>query len=510
MDFRIYVDQPWARLDPPVTDLLEQYFALPDPEAEHSELFQDGRWDGKRRLYRKHDAKFPAGLVYALEAGLCEQGHRVELIYTNPRQAIDLSRLTSSYIPSKPFRPYQLEALQVALAEGSGVLKMATGAGKTLIIAALARYIWEETGLPVLVIVPRVGLAVQTLHELHQMYGDDLKLGLLKQGSRETGAITIATDDTMAAAMVRNVKKVVNGRRMTVAKPADEIVAAVLREAGVIIIDETHHSSSVTIQNISEHSRARWRYGFSGTPLKDSVLDDARVIGSCGPIIYDVPAVDLIAQGYLSRPLIAAVCAHEASGPPLGNKMQYKHAYKFGIVQNEHHNIAVLRAVEWILGRDRQVLILCRHKEQWLRLHAGLEEMGVPFAAVWGATATHARTTAKRAFGEGSVKVLLGSEVLGEGEDIKNVEAVVLAEGVKVNTNVIQRLGRGMRLKPQCGNLVWVVDFIPRNHRRMFDHGYARVEHYEAEGHEVRVVERWPKKQDENPWPDLLPFATWG
>ncbi len=106
------------------------------------------------------------------------------------------------------------------------------------------------------------------------------------------------------------------------------------------------------------------------------------------------------------------------------------------------------------------------------------------------------------------MKVLLGSEVLGEGEDIKNVEAVVLAEGVKVITNVLQRIGRGMRLKPQCNNTVWVVDFIPCSHRRLYEHGIERILHYEAEGHVVQVVDEWPALADKDYlWPTLLPFA---
>jgi hypothetical protein len=67
-----------------------------------------------------------------------------------------------------------------------------------------------------------------------------------------------------------------------------------------------------------------------------------------------------------------------------------------------------------------------------------------------------------------------------------------------------------MRLKPHCGNTVWIVDFVPVNHRKLFDHGLERVRQYEEEGHEVRLVEKWPRMDDvDYLWPDLLPFDDW-
>jgi superfamily II DNA or RNA helicase len=204
------------------------------------------------------------------------------------------------------------------------------------------------------------------------------------------------------------------------------------------------------------------------------------------------------------------VMSDAASGPRILNETPYQHAYDRCVVRNDHLNMAVIRATEWIVEHGRQVLVLCRRKEQWRTIKAGLEASGIPYEAVWGATHTSVRDMAKRSFGEGNVKVLLGSEVLGEGEDIPNVEALVLAEGVKASTNVIQRIGRGMRLKPHCGDLVWVVDFALTCHRRLFEHAEQRVGFYEAEGHEVRLVENWPELHDKDyAWPDLLPFVEW-
>lgn len=298
--------------------------------------------------------------------------------------------------------------------------------------------------------------------------------------------------------------------------------------ANGIVCHNTHRASSDSWQDIAMYSGAHHRYGLSGTPLKDSEIADMKMIGATGPIIYDVGVRHLIDEGLAARPRIAIVMSDNASGPelpfewttrtnsrgvtrPYRLNLGYKEAYVQGVVENDHLNTAVVRAVCWLVEQGRQTLILTRRKEHFKRIANLLEEAGLEFRAVWGSTPTPERDDAKKLLNAGKIKVLLATVIFDEGEDVERIEGLVLAEGVKVPTNVLQRIGRGMRKKyHQEENDVWVVDFCPTNHPKLMEHARDRVRTYESESHEVLVVEAWPEKDDtEFDDKHLLPFNRW-
>jgi len=151
--------------------------------------------------------------------------------------------------------------------------------------------------------------------------------------------------------------------------------------------------------------------------------------------------------------------------------------------------------------------VLCRRKAHWLKLKQMLEAAGVDVIALWGATCTDERERAKKLFEEGKLATILATTIFDEGEDVPGIDAIVLAEGVKVNTNAIQRIGRGMR-KKKGANDVWVIDFIPTCHSTLGRHGLIRCETYESEGFEVVPIYEWPACDEEMP-ECLLPFDDW-
>ncbi len=283
MQFWLTVDQPWARLDPPAVEVLDQLLAFPDPEAEKSMAYLEGRWDGMARLYQD-DGRFLSGHLPAVVAGLTQRGHAVEVIDNNPRPPINLSRVRRDYLHSdKEFWDHQYSAWITLMEAGQGICKIPTGGGKTRITAALARYLWEETGLRVLVIVPKSGLAVQSAAEFESYYNGEVAVGLLMEGRRDVGDITIATYQTLAGCMTRNVTKTVtstaaNGKKIKkkfkIPKAADPMLDALVKDIGILIIDEHHHTAAATIQSIARKCPAVFRYGFSATPLKHDVLDN--------------------------------------------------------------------------------------------------------------------------------------------------------------------------------------------------------------------------------------------
>jgi len=513
----ISVKGAWAELYGPPGETLDGVLRVLDPRCEQSLAYREKRWDGYVRLYEGN--RFPAGFVSRVTEYLQSTNHDVVISSPQETKQIDTSRMGPKYLggvgPNRKHAlwEHQLRAIMAMLENSRGIVKSPTGSGKTEVVAAVARYLWEERGWRSVIVVPRKGLAAQTVQRLQLYYGNDLTVGQCGDGKRIIGDVTVATAQTLIhfQPTLRN-GKVCN---------ADPELRDLVHSAEVLFLDEAHHASAESWYTIAMESRAIRKFGLSGTPLKDDVIADMRLIGATGEIICHIESTDLIAKGLNAQPKIVVVYSPKVSGPelPVVNKVRivqgehvpyrqylpWDKAYIRGIVKNPHHNAAVVRAVEWLVDRGRRTLVLCRRKAHWLDLKARIEETGIPCAALWGPTSMYDREDAKREIKNGSVKVILATTIFDEGEDVPAVEGLVLAEGVKVSVNALQRVGRGMRRK-KGSNDVWVVDFCPTCHPRLSEHALQRVLAYEGEGYPVMVWEHWP---DPDSGEDLLPFSSW-
>jgi superfamily II DNA or RNA helicase len=381
-------------------------------------------------------------------------------------------------------------------------------------MAAAARYFWEERDWKSVIVVPKKGLAAQTVKRLKHYYGNDLSVGQCGDGQRTVGDVTVATAQTLIHFLPWKKKGML--------QPPDQGLKKLLEKAKVLFLDEAHHASADSWYTISMHSKALRKFGLSGTPLKNDALADLRLVGATGDIICNIEATDLIELGINAEPKIIVVYSSKASGPELPTKhyiryekgekvaakryLPWAEAYVKGLVENDFHNRAVIRAVEWMVDQGRRVMVLCRRKPHWRKLKKMLEATGLPVGAYWGNTPVFEREDGKRMMQEGSIKVILATTIFDEGEDVPAVNGLVLAEGVKVSINAIQRLGRGMRKKGKGeSNDVWVVDFCPTCHPTLASHSLERVVAWEGEGYDVRVWEDWPDDDEEL----VLPFLTW-
>lgn len=506
----IQIEGPYAFLHEAHASVLAECLRFPDPKAKHTRAFREGRVDGMVSVY--DGLRFPAGLIHVVRKHLREK-HCLEsdVVGRVEEPEIDLSRLTDTYVPGFTLRDHQLNSIRAMLLAQNGYISSPTGSGKTLVALVVARYLYEAYGYRTLMLTPK---AVQTFRVAKQIYGSDLAVGLCADGTRTIGHVTIGTPNTVAAFRP--------SQRKGVYVPHDpELEKLVHRLAKVLILDECHHASAQTWYEIAMASCAIRRYGMSGTPTKGQELADARMTGATGSLLYRVPTSRLMDLGFVARKKIAMVMSDAASGPllpfewqqrwdphsmstkPVRRFCDYDTAYRLGVVEGKHHNAAVILAVRWLIDHGRKTLVLCRKKSHFALLAQMLDECGCAFRGVNGDSPTEERDRCKSDFASGRVRVLLSSEVLGEGEDMKGVEAIVLAEGVSSGVNALQRVGRGREEE------VWVVDIVPTCHPTLTKHAAKRASAYEKEGYEVRMVEEWPEKEDAAGYDTLLPFLTW-
>ena len=93
-----------------------------------------GGWDGKVRLLQK-SGKFPIGLLKIAKEIMKEEGLAYSVVDRRPNISYGkkIPQKSSAFEP----RSYQTAAIKKAVKEGSGIIKMATGSGKSFVIASL-------------------------------------------------------------------------------------------------------------------------------------------------------------------------------------------------------------------------------------------------------------------------------------------------------------------------------------------------------------------------------------
>ena len=508
----IEVGSAYARLKRGDVSILKETLRPLDPKRYYNRAYKEKRWDGRVELYSGRS--FPAGLVKFVTDYLTREKQAFEVVQESKLVEFDMSKWSNDILPGITLWAHQEEVCRVLLGVARGVGKSPTGSGKTEIMAAIAKFAYEQFQWRTLIVTSKKGLAKQSAARFRKYYGKDISVGQCGDGQKTIGAVTVGTAQTLMQFQSRHVQ----GRGRV---EANEELVELIENVDMLFFDEAHHTSSDSWYEIALAAKnAKRRYGVSGTPLKDSEVQDMKLMGATGPVVVDISPEVLIKLGLAARPKICMVMSDNASGEELSeiwittNKgkrkkvpMPYPDAYVAGVVENASHNESVARAVAWLTDRGRRTLVICRRKEHFRLLEAQLTKKGIDFGSAWGATETEERDRLKNLLNDNKLLCILATTIFDEGEDVPAVDAIVLAEGVKANTNAIQRIGRGMRKKKGANDL-WVVDFVPTCHPILTKHGQARCESYEGEGYEVALLEDWPERGDQTP-DDLLPFETW-
>lgn len=150
------------------------------PNHEWSEKFKQGIWDGTISIYNRRLGQFPTGLLYLVTNLLNEL--KVEFkIVDNRKRPPKVYPLTLD-LGNRTLRDYQKLSAEKFAETGTGILALATGAGKTLTSCYLFTQIQTY---PVVFIVPALELLNQTQKEFEKylrLDGKPVKVGKIGGG----------------------------------------------------------------------------------------------------------------------------------------------------------------------------------------------------------------------------------------------------------------------------------------------------------------------------------------
>lgn len=362
----------------------------------------------------------------------------------NPAGEPDGREATPTPSKSQQLRPYQARAVaEIAEAIAAGrrriILVAPTGAGKTVIMARLARDARQD-GRSILALVHRRELVQQLSGKL---FDAGLDHGIVAAGfpARPGERAQVASISTLHARAVR-------GSAMN------------LPDADLILVDEAHHATARTWRQIIAAYPDAIVIGVTATPCRG----DGRGLGGIFDCMIECPPIsELIAAGFLVPTKVYAPTEPDLAGIRIsrGDYNEKQLAERMdgpqlvGDIVTHWHRLAERRCT----------VVFATSVAHAIHLRDEFGRSGVAAAHVDGGTPTVERDAILARLAAGSLEVVVNCGVLTEGFDLPAIGCIVMARPTKSLALFRQIVGRGLRPAPG------------KDHVLVLDHAGATFEH---------------------------------
>lgn len=332
-------------------------------------------------------------------------------------------------ICSKELRKEQIPVLEAFLNNEIGIFAGATSFGKTVIAEKLIEARKEKT----LIIVNSTNLLEQwekTLKEdmtirnkVEKREGKRLNktgIGVLgNQRDTMTGLIDVVTFQSLFSQFPEMVK-----------------------EYGMIIIDECHHVAADTYCLPLQELKAKYVYGLTATDKRRDKFDKY-VYWLCGPVIAEYSADKLAYERGISQYFVPRFTDSSLS-IECEKSNNYMDKIK-ELTKDEERNELIVNDAASLLKKGRKILILTHLVEHVIALRERLQEKGIQSIAIVGSMSRiEKRDIISEIKGniDGQSIIISTGQYLGEGTDIPYLDTLLMATPISWEGKVAQFVGR--------------------------------------------------------------------
>lgn len=470
---------------------LDKHLSFKVQGAEHTAAYRgfinrDGdfvKWDGMKKMLTP-TLQFATGLLDRVQEFYKDAGKEFEVIDKRTPKSVGIPKdilPKSAQLNKNPY-PYQLETLEAGDKNDRGIIKVATGGGKSLIAALISAKVGKKTIIYV--------IGKDLLYQFHSFFSEifDEPIGIIGDGKCKIHNINIASIWTVGQAIGMNKKEILldgedDEEELSKNKYTD--INKMMKEAKVHIIDECHMSACETIQQIFKHTSAEHLYGLSGSPWRDDGAD-LMIEAILGKYIINISASRLIEGGFLAQPLIRFRVTPQY---PYELEKQYQSVYKKYITENDVRNGLILDATKVMVDKGYQTLVLFNSLKHGKILYE-LFKQHMDCAILDGKNDQEERDKVKKDLLDHKISCVLASRIFDIGVDIPSLSGLVIACGGKSTVKALQRVGRVIRKYPGK-KYAAIVDFVDQA-PFLLEHSKARYKIYKSEkGFDVS----WPGKK---------------
>ncbi|MCU0871808.1 MAG: DEAD/DEAH box helicase family protein [Pirellulaceae bacterium] len=372
-------------------------------------------------------------------------------------------------------RPEQVAAARAMLAHDTGVLSATTAFGKTVIAAWLI----AQRGVNTLVLVHRRQLLEQWVERLSAFLGLPSKsIGRIGGGQRKpTGSLDVAVIQSL-------VRK--------------GVVRDCVGEYGQLIVDECHHLSARSFEQVVRRAKAKFVAGLSATVTRKDGHHPI-IFMQCGPIRYRADAkAQAAARPFQHTVLVRPTSFRPRQAPNSDVRIQFQDLYR-ELIADEQRNQVICDEVVRAVREGRSPLVLTERNEHLDSLAARLAPHIRHLIVLRGGVRpkeARAIIAGLAAIPENDERALLATgRYIGEGFDDARLDTLFLTLPVSWRGTIAQYVGRLHRLYDRKRE-VRVFDYADLNVpmlSRMFD---RRCRGYEALGYTILLpgsaVPGWP------------------
>jgi superfamily II DNA or RNA helicase len=359
-------------------------------------------------------------------------------------------------------RPEQQVAANAVLASDDGILCATTAFGKTVIAAWLIAARKVNT----LVLVHRRQLLDQWRERLAAFLNLPIKsIGQIGGGRRRaSGIIDVAVIQSL------NRKQVV-----------DDIVA----NYGHVIVDECHHLSAVSFEQVLRQVKARYITGLTATPQRKDGHHPI-IVMQCGPIRH---RVDAKAQA-LARPFKHIVIPRPTNFrlPPTTEKPEMHELYAALAVDKGRNDLIYVDLLRAIKAGRSPILLTERTSQvdEFAGRLNGLVKHVVVLKGGMGVKQRRGVAEQLAAIPDGEERVLLATgRYIGEGFDDARLDTLFLAMPISWRGTLQQYVGRLHRLHDSKREVI-VYDYVDGCVPVLSAMYSKRVRGYEAVGYVIQ------------------------
>jgi len=430
---------------------LDKHLAYRPLGYEHSPKFKCGMWGGYIFLMSSN-LTFDAGLSKRVQEFFKKENIDVPIYDRNKfskKKSIDISKnlIEINNVP----REYQQRAANVALNEKRGIIRIATGGGKTLVAAMVV----AEVGGEAIIYV----IGKDLLHQFHSFFEKvfKTKIGIVGDGLFDVRPITIASVWSVGQAFGMKSKTNANDdekdNEKAVSSDHFDEIRKMVANARVSILDECHIGGAKTTQCIFQATRSEYTIGMSASPYRDDNAD-MLIEAIFGKIIIEINASELIEKGFLVKPIIRFIKVPKLNYPPT----KYREIYNEYIVENSARNNLIIMGAKKLIEQNFITLILFKEIKHGKILYKKLKENNVSCYMLSGNDSAKKRKKVIDEIKSGHCKLVLASSIFDMGVDISNLSGLILAGGGKSSVRSLQRIGRIIRLHDKK-KIAAIIDF---------------------------------------------------
>ena len=312
-------------------------------------------------------------------------------------------------------------ALAEMLKSDTGILCAGTGFGKTVVASALI----AERKINTLILVQSHALLEQWKKSIKQFL--NFTPGTIAAGKdKSTGIIDIAIVNSL------------------IEKKSDEVKPRSYKY-GMLIVDECHHVSAFTTENLVASFKSKYVYGLTATPIRRDGHQKI-IFYQCGKILYSTTTKQMNAAQSFYHYFIPRFTSFHYLAEKADNKNPSINQYYEKIIENSARNELIFSDVKSAIENQRTPLILSERLEHLEFLQEQLKDCAQNVILITGkGTQKQKREQLENLNNistEESLIILATGKYAGEGFDYPRIDTLMLAMPFSWKGTLSQYCGR--------------------------------------------------------------------